>query len=171
MKFPAIASLALVASIALPQQSRAAEVYRHDVRAAADVCRPALPAYDGMIRVRPLAIVNESSSTAWVTCAVTGDMVGTTSVIEVVFTGAGNGTRTCTLVSWRANGSGTTGVSAVGYQPGSTSTLQGWESRIRWTHAIHNGGARYASAAVSCPLAPGDGIHHLTHMYSENVGQ
>lgn len=170
MKFTAIASLALVAGIALPLDSHAADVTRDHVRAAADVCRPALPAYDGMLRTRPLAIVNESSSVAWVTCAVTGDMVGTTSVIEIVFTGAGSGTRTCTLVSWRATNTGTTGVSAVGYQPGSTTALEGWESRIRWTHAIHNGGARYASAAVSCPLAPGDGIHHIRHMYSENVG-
>lgn len=171
MKFPTAAALALATLIALPMESHAADVTRDHVRAAADVCRPALPAYDGMVRVRPLAIVNESSSVAWVTCAVTGDIVGTTSVIEVVFTGIGSGTRTCTLVSWRAHSSGTTGVSTIGYQSGSTSTFQGWESRIRWTHAIHNGGARYASAAVSCPLSPGDGIHHIRHMYSENIGQ
>lgn len=171
MKFPTAAALTLASIIALPLESHAADVTRDHVRAAADVCRPALPAYDGMIRVRPLAIVNESSSVAWVTCAVTGDMVGTTSVIEVVFTGAGNGIRTCTLVSWRASNAGTTGVTTVGYQPGSTVAATGWESRIRWTHAINNGGARYASAAVSCPLAAGDGIHHIRHMYSENVGQ
>lgn len=171
MKFATAPSLALLTLLALPLESRSAEVTRDDVRSAADVCRPALPAYDGMVRVRPLALVNESSSTAWVTCAVTGEMIGTTSLIELVFTGPGDGIRTCTLVSWRANNAGTTGVSAVGYQAGSTSMLTGWESRIRWTSAIHNGGARYASAAISCPLAPGDGIHHVRHMYSENVGQ
>lgn len=169
MKLPTAAALALATLIALPTESHAAEVTRDHVRAAADVCRPALPAYDGMVRVRPLAIVNESSSVAWVTCAVTGDIVGTTSVVEVVFTGAG--TRTCTLVSWRANSSGTTQVSAIGYQPGSTSDTPSFQSRIRWTHTAHNGGARYASAAVSCPLSPGDGIHHIRHRYSENVGQ
>lgn len=170
MKSTLVASLALTILVALPMESRAADVTREDVRAAADICRPALPTFDGMIRTRPLALVNESSSVAWVTCAVTGDIVGRTSVIEVVFSGgSGMGTRTCTLVSWRATTGGTTGVTAVGYQTGST--IAGWDSRIRWTHAINNGGAMYASAAISCPLAPGDGIHHVRHMYSENVGQ
>lgn len=170
MKFPAIATLALTTLIALPLESGAAELAREDVRAAADICRPALPAFDGRVRTRPLALVNESSSVAWVTCALTGDILGRTSFIEVVFSG-GNlmGTRTCTLVSWRATNAGTTGTTAVGYQPKSTANT--WDSRIRWTSAVDNGGARYASAALSCPLAPGDGIHHVRHMYSEDVGR
>lgn len=170
MKFPAVASLALITLVALPLDSSAAEVAREDVRAAADICRPALPVFDGLVRTRPLALVNESSSVAWVTCAVTGDIIGRTTAIEVVFSGGSSrGTRTCTLVSWRATTGGTTGISAVGYH--TASTLAGWDSRIRWTHANHNGGAKYASAAISCPLAPGDGIHHVRHWYSENVGQ
>ena len=168
MKFPAIASLALITSIALPLGSHAAEVTRDEVRAAADVCRPALPAFDGMIRTSPLGLINESSSVAWVTCALTGHPTGMTRVIDIMFMDSGSGIRTWTLVSWRAHN---TGIAALGYQPGSTSTVPSWENRIRWTYVHHNGGATYASTAISCPLAPGDGIRHVRHMFDENVGQ
>lgn len=168
MKFPVFASLALITVIALPLDSHAAEVTRDEFRAAADICRPALPAFDGMIRTSPLGMINESSSVAWVTCALTGHVTGMTRVIELMFMEAGTGIRTCTLVSWRATN---TGITALGYQPGSTSTLPGWETKIKWTSAIHNGGATYASTAISCPLAPGDGIRHVRHMFVENIGQ
>lgn len=168
MKFPAIASFALITGIALPLHSHAADVVRDEVRSAADICRPALPAFDGMIRVRPLGIVNESSSVAWVTCALTGHTVGRTRVIELMFMDAGSDIRTCTLVSWKATN---TGITALGYQEGSTVLLDGWETKIRWTSAISNGGATYASAAISCPLAPGDGIRHVRQMFEESVGQ
>lgn len=168
MKFHAIASTALVAALLLPLESRAAEVNRDEIRPAADVCRPALPAFDGMIRTRPLGLVNESSSVAWITCALTGHHTGKTRVIDVRFIGAGNGPRTCTLVSWQPTN---TGVAAVGYQTLSSSTLPGWETKIRWTAAVHNGGATYASMAVSCQLPPGDGIESLRQMFLEEVGQ
>ncbi|WP_133000532.1 hypothetical protein [Luteimonas arsenica] len=168
MKFAAIASLAVMATLAFPSKSQAAETYRYDVRSAADICRPARSIYDGKIRTKPLGVVNESSSVAWVTCALTGDMVGNTTVIELVFTTPGNEPRTCTLVSWRATN---TGIGAIGYQPGSTVVVSGWDTRIRWTSANHNGGARYASTAISCPLEPGDGIVHVKHMYYEDIGQ
>ncbi|MEN1929148.1 hypothetical protein WCE34_04010 [Luteimonas sp. MJ204] len=169
MKFQAIASLALITSVAFPLDSHAADVTRDEQRPAADICRPALPAYDGRIRVRPLGLVNESSGTAFVTCALTGHSAGRTNVIELVFMNPSAVTRSCTLVSWRASTNG--GISALGYQAGSTSMLEGYENHIRWTSAIHNGGAAYASAAISCALSPGDGIRHVRQMFVENIGQ
>lgn len=165
MKFQAIASLALIAGIALPLDAHAARVTREEIRAAADVCRPALPAYDAMTRVRPLGIFNESSTPAFVTCAATGQRDSGTTYIEVRFTDGSSAPKTCTLVSWATTN---VGIRAIGYQAGNSATPH---DHIRWTHAIHNGGAQYASTAISCKLDPGEGILQLRHMFQEEIGQ
>ncbi len=58
------AGLALTAAL-LPASAANTQQF---TAGAAMACRPALPAFDGAIRTRPLAMANEGSTAAFVTC-------------------------------------------------------------------------------------------------------
>ncbi|HST45355.1 MAG TPA: hypothetical protein VLK29_09045, partial [Luteimonas sp.] len=59
----ACTTLLLAASVA---QTARAEEYRQN---ATGLCQAALPAYDGLIRKRPVAIRNEGDAAAFVSCS------------------------------------------------------------------------------------------------------
>ena len=84
----------------------AAVIERQEVRMSADVCQPALPAFDGNIRKRPLAMMNEGTSNAFVTCAFGGVFNGVPSqkTLSVGFTNITDSeiTVNCTLVDAQA---------------------------------------------------------------------
>jgi hypothetical protein len=145
-------------------------INRTDVRTAADVCRPALPAYDGRIRARPLAVVNESSSTAFVTCGIGGHDSRKTEAITLVFhssTPAAGRNIKCTLVTWDITGVAT--MSEPVYMPGVSNTgLNLPNARLTWNLSSNNGN-RYGVAAVSCELKPNTGIRFIEHAYHEDV--
>ncbi|WP_133000531.1 hypothetical protein [Luteimonas arsenica] len=166
-----MAVLVLVATASSSLDAHAAQTSRRDIRLGADVCRPALPVYDGKVRVKPLAIVNESSTRAFVTCAITGHEFRRTEAINIVFYSAtpfaGRGIK-CTLVSWDI--SGVAGLSEPVYQPGVSNTgLDLPNARLLW-NSNGNGGNPYGVAAVSCELKPGTGIRFISHSYREEIG-
>lgn len=68
---------------------------------ASGACRSALPAFDGDIRTRPLAVQNEGTATAFVTCAQQGnlDQRPTQLSIFVVNNTQAVSTVSCTVVS------------------------------------------------------------------------
>lgn len=72
---------------------------------ATDICQAALPVYEGLIRKRPLAMTNEGTTTAFVTCSftrITGDWVEDARQVTLhIRLGPDGATFTCTGVrSW-----------------------------------------------------------------------
>lgn len=131
---------------------------------AAAVCQGALPSFEGAIRKRPLAVQNEGSTDAFVTCALnnTGYNAGTTfiSSFEIYAQNRNSSTRsiTCTAVNSSATASPDTlyVTRTVSVSPSSSnSTL------IEFT-ADDFPGSPVAlpgdTVAVSCNLVPGMGI-------------
>ncbi|MGY1531451.1 hypothetical protein [Luteimonas sp. A649] len=117
------------------------------------MCAAALPAFEGLVRKRPLAIQNEGSSTAFVSCAppqfgghASNPQLGLD--IFVANMGASAATVTCTGVTW-INGEQI-------YLVKSTTMAAGQESQIWWD----NSGTQPTGDFIylSCSLPPGTGI-------------
>lgn len=167
------AAAALGCALVLASASFAADaavIERQEVRMSADVCQPALPAFDGNIRKRPLAMQNEGTGNAFVTCAFGGAFNGVPSqkTVTVGFTNitSANITVNCTLVDGQA------GVMNPDYFPksivvpptGAPVTL------LMWSAVADNGGVRFTYPAVSCLLPPGSGVQVTNHTYDEEIG-
>lgn len=103
-----LAAGAVVALAALTPQP--AHAFKVTAQAVA-VCQAALPAFEGAIRKRPLAIQNEGTSNAFVTCALNnpGNNVGTTfiSIVQIYAQNLNSGSRSisCTAVNSSATAS------------------------------------------------------------------
>lgn len=140
----------------------------------AGLCQGALPAFETAIRKRPLAIANEGSSNAFVTCAFTsqGDFSGsinnptTVAVFFNTFSGA------ATVINC-------TGV--TGYQQGpnqfvvktATAPASGGQTSMTWNAADFTGApANFPSGAfgISCDLPPGAAINDSVVFFSEEIG-
>jgi hypothetical protein len=126
-------------------------------------CQPALPAFDGLIRKRPLALQNEGTTTAFVTCSLpvdntTPDLNG--AAIHYVNNTGGEVAIACTLVN--------------GLQSDVTYFVQTAISSAQyfvnyWTSA---GSELLADQmSFSCALPPGTGIHFLLSDYTVDVGE
>lgn len=149
--------------------SEAATIERQEVRMSADVCQPALPAFDGSFRKRPLAMQNEGTSTAFVTCAFGGVFNGVPSqkTLTIGFTNntAAAITVNCTLVDAHA------GVLTPTYFPKSISVPPAGSpvALLLWDFA-ENGGIRFTYPAASCALPPGTGVQVTNHTFDEEIG-
>lgn len=148
----------------------AAVIERQEVRMSADVCQPALPAFDGMIRKRPLAMQNEGTGNAFLTCGFGGGFNGVPSAktLSVGFTNLNQqpATVNCTLADAQA------GVIDPEYFVKST-TVPATGAPVHllmWSAAGDNGGVRFTYPAVSCMLPPGVGIQVTNHTYDEEIG-
>lgn len=120
-------------------------------------CQGALPVYDGLIRKRPLAIVNEGTSSTFVTCSLSSQEVSLN--VQSFFTRVSNqgtdpATVTCTSVvgdEMTANNRYITKTATVA--PGEIAT-------ITWTGADVAGGLLLSkSIAFQCFLPPGTGLN------------
>lgn len=156
----AVALIAVFAALT-PQPGHA---FRVTAQAAA-VCQGALPSFEGAIRKRPLAVQNEGSTDAFVTCALNnpGYNAGTTFIslllIYVQNQNSSNRTITCTAV----NSSATESPGAPLYL---TRTVQVPSSDTESTPITFEAGDFPGSPValpgdtvmVSCKLLPGTGI-------------
>lgn len=148
----------------------AATIERQEVRMSADVCQPALPAFDGQIRKRPLAMQNEGTANAFVTCAFGGAFNGVPSqkTVTVGFTNNTSAaiTVSCTLADAQA------GVINAEYFPKSISVPPNTApvALLLWSAVADNGGVRFTYPAVSCLLPPGIGVQVTNHTYDEEIG-
>ena len=137
---------------------------------SADVCQPALPAFDGLIRKRPLAMQNEGTSNAFITCAFGGAFNGIPSqkTVTVGFTNITSGAITvnCTLVDAQD------GVVNPEYFPRSISVPASGApvTLLIWSANADNGGVRFTYPAVSCLLPPGIGVQVTNHTFDEEIG-
>lgn len=162
-----VAAVAAVAAIvALP--ALPAEIEREEIILSAENCQPALPAFDASIRKRPMAMQNEGSSNAFVTCAFRGVFLSLRSQKYVQVGLVNNGSATqevaCTLVDGEA------GFTAPIFLP-KTRTLAGGGSSggLAWTPS-DNGGNEFVYPAISCNLPAGVGIQYTARLYDEEIG-
>jgi hypothetical protein len=167
------AAATLACALALASAATAVEaavIERQEVRMSTDVCQPALPAFDGNIRKRPLAMQNEGDSPAFVTCAFGGVFNGVPSqkTISVGFTNNTSAEITvhCTLADAQA------GVIDPEYFPKSIAVPpdNAPVTLLLWSAVNDNGGVRFTYPSVSCVLPPGTGVVNTLHTFDEEIG-
>jgi len=127
---------------------------------AVDICQGSLPSFEGALRKRPLAIANEGTSTAFVSCSIRtsfGDDV-TGIVVVMINRGASNQTFSCTLVEGIA-------LPYLGnppvYQPESTTIEAGNNGGFNWNYNADNDGDFYEIPNLNCSLPPGGEINAI----------
>lgn len=154
--FGMAALVGLVAMAGSMDASAQSQTTRTFVTNPAGVCQGALPAFETAIRKRPLAIVNEGTSNAFVTCSFTsqGNIVG----LEMWFrsTTEASSAVTCTAVSSYDTAPNNAFV---------TKTIElsasGEQDFLEWTPADFGGTTTFPSSLinVSCALPAGAAIN------------
>lgn len=166
-------AVALLLASAVHGDAAAAEVFRYDFQGAAGICQPATSAYAEQLRSRPLGLVNEGTTVAFVSCALAGDARpggrGAMKVlVEVGAVGLGGHVVNCTFVDGQQNG---TVVDAVyrtksAYASGGTRGIA-----ITWQPVEIAGAPEHIfRPAVQCALGPGTAMHYLSVTYDEDIG-
>lgn len=161
-------SLVLAVGMAMSGQASAVTVTRDYLSHGTANCQSALPVFDGNVRKRPMAVANEGTTTAFITCdseSINNTGTGFTEVAVYLRNRAGAAGITvgCTLVegAFIATGSFPKTSGAI---PGAGGT-----SQIIWTIA-DNANNVFVSPAVSCALPPGVDISLMQFKYAEDVG-
>ncbi|MGY0610834.1 hypothetical protein [Luteimonas sp. A501] len=111
-------------------------------------CQAALPAFEGLIRKRPLAVVNESDAPAFVTCALANEEVSLNVMsfsTRVSNGSAGPVTVTCTAVVGDE-------LATASYIPKSITLASGAAGNLTWSGADAGGLLTSKSIALSCRL-------------------
>lgn len=128
---------------------------------AVDVCQAALPAYEGQVRKRPLAVQNEGTASAFVSCAFTTQ--GGFDGVRIYFAGFDGASHpvSCTGVATSTSGVSQYVVKSVQAPASSQGSLQ-------WTASDFTGVNNWFS--VSCSLSPGAAINDYQVSAVEDVG-
>ncbi|MGY0613230.1 MULTISPECIES: hypothetical protein [unclassified Luteimonas] len=171
MQRPILLATSIVALLALASgDTDAATTSRMTTASAPALCQPALPAYDGRIRKRPLAVQNESSTNAFVSCALIGDgnSLGGTQQIFVYLINLNDAPAsiTCTLVNSHA-GDVFLSVTKTREVPAND---PGGATGLHWL-PVDNGGNPFSRwTSLSCNLPAGTGIGHLGSVQQAEIG-
>lgn len=136
-------------------------------------CQAALPVFDGLIRKRPLAVVNEGDSGAFVTCAIpTQDRLVTLEVFASTRDGAAR-RLSCTAVS---------GLEGNGYYASRWVDLpaSGERASMFWWGTYYGGPVAGPTGdpnffigpylAVTCQLPPATALNNFIVTYREEIG-
>ncbi|MEO6137215.1 MAG: hypothetical protein ABIP11_00945 [Luteimonas sp.] len=122
---------------------------------AVESCQGALPNFEGALRKRPLAIDNEGTSAAFVTCSMAADLGSPSGVtgVAALFTNRTGGAVTvnCTLIS------GIVGTAI--YLPKAIAIAANGQVIASWDSASDNGGHAFLLANLSCALPVGTEIN------------
>lgn len=144
-----------VLAIGLSPQADALDVLRTNGTGPVGNCQAALPAFEGQTRKRPLAVVNESTGTAFVTCAFTTE--------EVSLNVQGFSTRVSNLSSVEATINCTAVVGDelqdVDYIAKSITLAPGADGTLSWNTLDNSGVLFVKSVALSCALPSFTGLN------------
>lgn len=160
-----IAALSLAVASIYSAPSFAVAENKGSVSNPAARCQGALPAFETAIRKRPLAVQNEGTSNAFITCSFEGDTYDATSVvgIDTYFT---NNTAAAVTLSC-------TGVS--GYQGGTNSFVSmsvsipaNGSGNPFWVAQDFESGLAEGLISISCSLPPGVGINDTYLLWTED---
>jgi len=156
MKTPLFAcmGLAAMAISALPSP----EAHAIESANATSFCQGALPAFDTEIRKRPLAVRNEGTADAFVSCSIPTNYAGPNTSVSVYLVNRSAGTATvdCTFVDGIVTEIGGPGFPV--YYPQSIALLAGAAEPLVWEASEFELTAFSTIANVSCALPPGTEI-------------
>ncbi len=163
--------LAIGASMAAGDAMAAAQT-RVFFANATSYCQTSLPTFDGNVRKRPLAVQNEGTTNAFVTCSFLMQTGGTTASTPTrVDVWAQNQTAaaqdlTCTMVTGFATGTNQFVTKTV------TLAANGVQNVLSWVPANFTGGVFPDGdpLSISCNLLPGVGINDSYVTFPEDVG-
>lgn len=159
----------LVVSVAGAYASSAsAQDVRSSSANATAHCQGALPAFETAIRKRPLAVQNEGSASAFVTCSYEADAFGSDNGILALDTYFTNNTTatvnlTCTAVSGFQGGTNEFVSKTTVLAPGSG-------ANPFWQAAEFDNGLFDSLISISCSLPPGVGINDSYVTWTETAG-
>lgn len=156
------------ALIVVSSEAIAVKQTRSDFQAAVNSCQGALPSFEGTLRKRPLAIANEGTSTAFISCGLSSEVANSAgmSVVGALFINRGLASAdvTCTLA---------VGIPAPFGTPvffTKTATVPtGGSGGPTWVSA-DNGGNPFKVASISCSIPPGFEINNTQTVYETDVG-
>lgn len=172
MKTTLLGGLALAAlGLAITGGARAATQSSFDYGPAAGNCQGALPAFAGTLRARPLAIGNEGSTTAFVTCGPNGTDTSFGKVISRFLLKVGNAaaasdpvTISCTFVHGYGGGPVPVYVTKTAtVAPGDSQFIDFFPSDLGTGVTL-----RYPQA--SCSLPPGALVHYTGVVFTYEIG-
>lgn len=165
-----LCTAALTATIAMAASPHAgAEVIqRQAYQNGGSACTGALPTYEGALRKRPRAIVNEGSNVAFVTCSAVNEeitaMKATFAYLRLSNAGTSPVQVTCTFVNASDWEGGVSTPSAVTVPAGGASQLS-WGSIAADAEVFP-----YLGVNFSCALPPGVGVSYVGKRWKQDVG-
>lgn len=163
------ASFVLFLPLALAFTGDADAVIRQDIQNAAGNCQAALPVFDGQIRKRPLAIGNEGTGPAFVSCSLVGDYsaMANTILTQVIVRNRGSETQSiaCSMVAGFEHGA----APAPLYVARSIELAPGAEGIISWN--VGDNGEELLPGPInfSCLLPAATVINLTLRAYDEVV--
>jgi hypothetical protein len=172
LRVAAVVAAFCAAAALAPSPADAATVQRYDVQGAAGACQPALASHAAALRTRPLAMVNEGSSPAFVTCTYRGDPSASGRRISKVLVNVGNvsgspGVVNCTFV----NGRDGLDTAAVYRTKGALVNAGGAGVNLTWQPSeIAGTPTTISRPAVQCTLPKGTAVHYISVTYDEDIG-
>lgn len=155
MKMTMTLAAASFLALGMTQPAQALDLLSTNGSGPVGNCQPALPAYEALIRKRPLAIENEGSQHAYVTCALQTEEVSLN--VQSFSTRLSNRsdaqvTVTCTAVIGDE-------LASASYLPKSITLAPGTAGNLTWTGADAGGLLTSKSIAMSCHLPPSVGLN------------
>lgn len=143
-------AVAGVFALGMPYQAEALDLLSTNGTGPVGNCQAALPTYEGRIRKRPLAVVNESDTNAYVTCALTSEEVSLN--VQSFSTRLSNGSDVSATISCTAVVGDE--LATASYIPKNITLAPGTAGNLTWTGADAGGLLTSKSIALSCNLPP-----------------
>ncbi|MEP6634164.1 MAG: hypothetical protein ABJA62_08130 [Luteimonas sp.] len=168
--FSAVTIVSVLGFSLAARDAQALNLERSFVKNATGTCQSALPVFDGQIFKRPLAIQNEGTASAFISCSLMSTNQTPSGITEiVVFADNNNPTTpidlTCTLI---------TGLSKFGMQQFITQTISiaaNSRNQIIWNGSNNNGNSfNNFTVNVSCNLPMGAGLSMTRLRFLQDVG-
>ena len=117
-------------------------------------CQGSLPNFEGALRKRPLAVSNEGTGSAFISCSMAADIgspSGVTGVLALFTNRTGSPvTINCTMVSGVAAPFG-----SPLYFPKSASIPANSYTIMQWSSSADNGGSAFMLPNLNCSIPPG----------------
>lgn len=145
---------------------------RNDAHNAGGLCQGALPTFVSALRARPLAVANESATTAFVTCSLLGGSAVNNAptnlgvVVHLSNRGVTEAAATCTLVDGLVVG----GAADADYVPKTVSVPAGATRFIDWDASDLPGSPEaLRQPNLNCALPPGFEVNRILNTYREVI--
>lgn len=166
MRYPCLAATLLFAGLASVAPARALDRPIITQAHGAGACQAALPNYEGQIRKRPLALQNEGTQAAFVSCSPVSlhgsPLHGTGHGLTLVNNTAAAVALSCTAVNGPP-------LDAT-YMPRSVEVPAGGTATLSWHADDGVDGLNLFGTSISCAIPPGIGVHQVNTRQVVDIG-